>query len=173
VIRNWDIIKDSFTPSLDTRNNFNRAQGAYDFHPIDNENARSTKIYKNDGSITQLGKKISKQISFPNLYIESDAEYQLIEILRLASAMIELIPCTFTWRSLLRDIGDFAKLNVEIGGAVFQDVPAMIREIGYDPKGISIPVLMWSFAMCPYPGYTPGYAGTKGGYNATIDIEIP
>lgn len=170
MIRNWDVVKDTFQPVIDTRNNFNRAQGVFDFHPIDNENARRSRIHKNAASITQVGKQISKEISFPNLYVLSQVESQLVEILRLASAMIEFIPCTLTWRSLLQDIGDFSDLNVQIGSSIFENVPVMIRDLGYDPNG-SIPVLFWSFAMCPFPGYEPGYNGTVGGYNATIDVE--
>lgn len=170
-IKNWDVVRDSFEPALDTQNNFNRAQGAYDFHPSVNANARSTPVFKNSASIAQVGRAISKLVSFPNLYVLSDAQYQLIEILRMASAMKEQVQVVFTWRALLRDIGDFVKLNVAIGGTIFEGVPLMIRDIGYDPKGISIPVKGWSFALCPYPGYEPGYGGTVGGYDATIDQE--
>lgn len=171
-VKNWDIVRDSFSPALDTRNNFNRAQGAYDYHPIADANARSTAVFKNTASITQVQRQISKLISFPNLYVASDVQYQLIEILRLASAMFEVISVTLTWRALLKDIGDFVKLDVAIGGTLFESVPVMIRDIGYDPKGLSIPVKGWSFALCPYPGYVPGYGGTVGGYSATIDEEV-
>jgi hypothetical protein len=170
-VKNWDTVKDTFQPQLETQNNFNRAQGAYDFHPNVNANARSTPIYNNAASVTQIQRAISKLVSFPNLYVDTDVEYQLIEVLRLASAMLETVTVTLTWRALLKDIGEFVKLNVEIGGTIFQDVPAMIRDIGYDPKGLTIPMKLWSMALCPFPGYTPGYGGTVGGYNATITQE--
>jgi hypothetical protein len=51
-------------------------------------------------------------------------------------------------------------------------VPALIREVGYDPDGIKIPLRLWSFQLLPFTGYTPGYAGTVGGSTATIDEEI-
>ncbi len=171
TVKNWDVIETSFVPSIDDRNNFNRAQADFDFHPDVNENARKTAIYKNQGSITQIGKAVSKQISFPNLYIEQDVIYQLIEIIRMASSMFEIIDTSFTWRSLLQDIGDFVNIDVKIGSTLFDSVPAMIRNLGYDPQGLKIPVKMWSFAICPFPGYVPGYAGTVGGYNATIVAE--
>lgn len=171
MVKNWDVVADSFQPQLDTQNNFNRLQGDYDFHPSVNENSRTTSIYRNDASITQVGRAISKQISFPNLYMSADVNYQVIEIVRMASAMLESIEMTLTWRSLLKDIGDFVLVNVQIGGTIFEDVPAMVRDIGYDPRGISIPIKAWSMALCPYPGYTPSYGGIVGGYNATITQE--
>lgn len=171
VVKNWDVAKDTFSPQLDTRNNFNRVQAAYDFHPDVADNARNTPIYHNAASITQVGKPISKLIAFPNLYIATDVQNQVQEILKMASAMFEIINVKLTWRALLLDIGDFVKLNVQIGGTIFEDVPVMIRDVGYDSKGLSIPIIGWSFALCPFPGYTPTYGGTVGGYNATIAQE--
>lgn len=171
TLKNWDIVKDTFVPALDERNNFNRAQGEYDFHPDAGANAFTTAIYKNTVSISQIGKAISKDIVFPNLYIESDVVYQIIEILRIASSMFEIIDLQATWRSLLQDIGNFVNIDVKIGSVQFDTVPAMIRNIGYDPAGVKIPMRLWSFMMCPFPGYVPGFAGTVGGYNATITKE--
>jgi len=47
----------------------------------------------------------------------------------------------------------------------------MIRSIGYDPAGIKIPVVLWSFQMTSFPGYAPGFSGMTGGYDATIVEE--
>jgi hypothetical protein len=72
---------------------------------------------------------------------------------------------------MLLDVGDFILVNVVIGSAVFENVPVMIRTIGADSKGLTIPLKGWSFALCPFPGYVPAYAGTVGGYSATIIQE--
>jgi hypothetical protein len=72
---------------------------------------------------------------------------------------------------MLKDIGDFIMVDVDIGASVFASVPMMIRDLGYDPSGLKIPVRLWSFQIVPFPGYTPGYSGTVGGYNATITQE--
>ena len=166
-IRNWDVAKDTFKPKLNDRNNFNRARGNYDFHPNRNENAKATAIFVNPAAT----KEISKQIAFPNLYIQSDVENQLKEILKIASALFESSEVTLTWRSLLVDIGDFVSLDVKIGSTQFDGVPAKIRQVSYDPKGPSIPIVVWSNALLPFSGYEPGYSGTIGGYNATIEQE--
>lgn len=171
TVKNWDIVKDTFSPRIDERNNFNRAQGAYDFHPDVNDNAKLTPVLKNAAAITQVGKEISKKIVFPNLYIESDVTNQLTEIIRIASSGLEVVEATLTWRSLLRDIGEFISVDIDIGSTIIDDVPHMIRSIGYDPAGLKIPVQLWSFQICPFPGYVPGYAGTVGGYNGTITVE--
>jgi hypothetical protein len=171
-VRNWDIEEDSFQPKLDERNNFNRTKAVYNFLPNRGEELAETVVYRNDDAITQAGKDISKKIVYPNLYVESTVTDQLQETLRIASGYIENINCTLTWRSMLLDIGDFVKLNVDIDGTVFEDVPAMVREIGYDPDGIKIPVRLWSFQMLPFGAYTPGYAGTTGGSTATITVEV-
>jgi len=170
-VKNWDVVKDSFTPQIDEINNFNRAQGSYDLHPDTNENSTNTPIFKNAASITQVGKAISKKVVFPNLYVEADVTNNLKEIIRLSSAMFETIAMTLTWRAMLLDVGDFILVNVVIGSAVFENVPVMIRTIGADSKGLTIPLKGWSFALCPFPGYVPAYAGTVGGYSATIIQE--
>jgi len=171
IVKNWDIIERTLVPKADDKNNFNRAQGAYDFHPIVNENVKNTPIFKNAASITQVGRAITKQIVFPNLYVEADVSSQLKEILKIASSLFETIDCAFTWRALLLDIGDFVLLSIDFGGIIYDNVPAMIRSKAYDPAGIMIPVQLWSTQMLPFPGYLPAYAGTVGGYNGTITQE--
>lgn len=171
TIRNWDVVKDTFAPSLDERNNFNRVQGVFDYRPNRNENANRTPIYRNSASITAAGKAISKQVTFPNLYVASDVENQTKEVLKIASALFEVVSMQATWRSMLLDIGDFVLLNVQVGSSQFDGVPAMIRDIGYDPAGLKIPMKLWSMALLPFPGYTPGFSGTTGGSTATITQE--
>ena len=170
-VKNWDIEKDSLSVSVDDQNNFNRAQGVYNYSPIRDENARSTKIYKNSASVTQVGKEISKKLVFPNLYEETVVIGQLTEILRMASAMIEIITVNLTWRSLLLDISQFLLLDVRIGSCEYENVPCLIRDIGYDPAGLKIPVKVWSFQLCPFPDWEPTYSGIVGGYDATIVSE--
>jgi hypothetical protein len=170
TVKNWDIEYSSLTPRLDDRNIWNRAKADYSFDPLLNENRLQTPIFRNSPAIVQQRKEISKKVVFPNLYIEADVIYQLKEMLKLASAGSEFIEVNLTQRALLLDIGNFIKLNLDFGGIIYQNVPAIIREIGYDPKG-RIPVKLWSLQMTPYPGYTPGYAGTVGGSTATITQE--
>jgi hypothetical protein len=171
TVKNWDIEKESLRTSIDDRNNFNRAQGVFAFLPIVNENARATALYKNQDSITQTGQTISKKIVFPNLYVEAQVELQLIEILRLASSIIEIFDFNLTWRALLLDIGNFVKLNIDIASIQLESVPAMIREIGYNPQGLKLPAKIWSFQMVPFQSWNPGYTGITGGQSATITKE--
>lgn len=171
TIRNWDVEEGSLRLSIDEKNNFNRARGTFNRLPGAGEAARATRVHRNSAAITQVKKEISKQIDFPNLYVEQDVTYQIIEILRLASSTIEIADCALTWRSIKKDPGDFVLLNIVIGSVVYEDVPAMLRDVGYDPAGFKLPVKAWPFAMCPYPGYDPGYYGTVGGYAAVITAE--
>jgi hypothetical protein len=170
-VRNWDVERDSFSPKLDDRNSFNRAKASYNHLPSKNEDYQETGIYKNTLAISQVGKEISKKIVFPNLYEATAVENQLKEILKISSAYFETVEMTLTWRSLLLDIGDFVKINVSIQSTQFSDVPAMIRDIGYDPNGVKLPVKLWSMQLLPFPGYSPGYAGTTGGTSSTIVLE--
>ena len=170
-MKNWDVEAGSFSPKLDDRNNFNRAAGSFNFLPSRNENFQETAVFRNAAAILQVGKTISKRIVFPNLYVSTDVVYQLKEILKIASGYIEVIETTLTWRSMLLDIGDFVKVNVSIQGTQFTDVPAIIREIGYDPSGIKIPIKLWSFQLLPFPGYSPTFSGITGGSTATIAQE--
>jgi hypothetical protein len=170
-VKNWDIEAGSFVPKIDDRNNFNRVRGSYNFLPNRNENIYESGTYRNQAAIDQAGKVISKRVIFPNLYELDDVSYQVQEILKFASSYIETIDCALTWRSMLLDIGDFVKINVNIQGTVFEGIPAMIREIGYDPAGIKIPVKMWSFQLMPFSGHNPAYSGIVGGSTATIIEE--
>lgn len=170
-VKNWDLVKDSFNPQLDEKNNFNRAQGTFDYHPDRNENARNTGVYRNQAAISQTGRVISKRIVFPNLYVDAQVALQVQEILKLASALFETVVLETTWRALLLDIGQFLMLDVDIGSTKFTNVPCLIRDIGYNPAGLKIPLKVWSFQIVPFPGYSPGYAGTVGGSSATITLE--
>lgn len=171
TVRNWDVERGTFQASIDNKNNFNAARAVFNLLPDINEEAYATAVWKNDAAITQAGKRITKEIAFPNLYIQSEVEDQLVEILRLASATLEGLQVNLTWRALLVDIGDFILVNVAIGSTIYENVPAMVRSVGIDPDGFKIPLSAWLLTLVPFPGYTPGYAGTVGGYSATIDQD--
>ena len=171
IIRNHDIKLGTFQPAIDERNNFNRANAFYSFNPITSENSRQTSIFRNQDSIDQSGREISKSLEFPNLYVETDVTNQLKEVLRLASAETELIDTAFTWRSLLKEPGDFVKLSVTIASTKYDDVPCMVREIGVDPKGIAFPVRLWSFQLFPFQSYSPGGSGIVSSDTQTITEE--
>lgn len=171
VTRNWDVVKNTFSPTIDIKNNFNRAKGTFNFSPIDDNNINDTAIFRNSAAVTQAGKEISKRLIFPNLYIEATVALQVQEMIKLSSAYLEIIDIDVTWRSLLLDIGDFVKLNIDIGATILVDVPAMIRTVGYDPQGVKLPMQLFSFQMTPFTGYTPGFSGITGGQFATITQE--
>jgi hypothetical protein len=171
TVKNWDVVEKTLKPKTDERNNFNRCQATYDFHPNRNEQARVSSVFNNADSFTQIGRFISKRIGFPNLYIDTDVDYQVVEILRMSSSLFETVECSLTWRSLLLDVGDFVFLNIEIGSVIYENVPAMVRSKGYDPSGIQIPISFWSMQLLNFPGYTPSYGGIVGGYNQTIVEE--
>lgn len=172
TVKQWDVVSGTFTPILDDKNVWNRAQADYNLNPLIKENSRTTAIFRNQAAINQIaGKLISKKVVFPNLYVESDVVAQLREMIRLSSGYAEFIDVTLTSRAFLRDIGEFVNINVDFGSSKLSNVPAMIREIGYDPAGLKIPVKLWSMQMIPFPGYSPSYVGITGGSTATITQE--
>lgn len=166
-LTNFDVEREQLRPRIDERNNFNLAQGFFNFLPDLGEQAYKTSIYKNQAAITQQNLEIAKKITFPNLYIHSDAVNNLQEILKLASAGFENVYVTVTWRSLLLDIGDFLSLDVKIGSTVYDSVPCLVREIGYDADGIKIPLRLWSFQLAPFGAYA-GAPNSVGGESAVI-----
>lgn len=170
-VRNWDVVRDTWKPKHDLRNNFNRAKGLYGRMPDSSETEFETRYYRNNLAITQALKPITKRLVYPNAVDGAMVQLQVTETLRLASSYLELVEVEQTWRSLLLDVGDFVKLNVQIGASHFEDVPAMMRTVGYDPNGLKVPITYWSFQMTPFPGWAPGSAGITGGYNATITQE--
>lgn len=170
-LRNWDLEKDSFQLAIDQRNNFNRARAVYNYLPDKADNAWSTGYFRNQAAITQQGSSDTKVIVYPNLYQRDRVEYFAKETLKLASAFREVVTCTVTPRAFLLDISNFLALNIQIGSSRFENVPAMIRDLGYDPANLKLTMSVWAMTMIPFPGWTPGNYGTVGGYNATIVSE--
>lgn len=169
TLKNWDIEKDSLNLVIDEKTNINKMQGVYNYQPISKENGFNTAFYVNNAAIAQIGKTITKQIVFPNLYIATDAEYYTQQILKLSSSYFEIVECNLTWRNILKDIGDFVLLKLNVGeSANFDYVPALIRQVSYDPNGFKLRVKLWSFQMMPFGSWNPGYAGIVGGQNAVI-----
>lgn len=171
-IKNWDVIKGSFRPQTDEQNTFNRAKADYRFSPASGENSRSTGIYRNSTAITQMGREISKLLTFPNLIEEIDVENQIKEIIKLASATSEIIEVALTNRAILQDIGNDVKLEIDIGSINLanQGVVGRIREFSNDPQGGVIICKIWSWQMVTFPGYF-GPPGTVAGSNAVITKE--
>lgn len=171
TIRNWDVVRGTFRPQVSERNNFNRAKGDFNFLPSEGSNFQSTSFFKNQAAIDQSGGAVSKIIVHPNLYSEATVDLQVQETLKITSSYLEIVSVDVTWRSLLLDIGDFVKINLSIQGTIIENVPCLVREIGYEAIGLRIKLKLWSFQMLPFPGYSPGYAGTVGGSAATITRE--
>jgi hypothetical protein len=169
-VRQWDIAQGTFSPRLDDRNIWNRARAEYAFDPASKGQLRQSPTLRNALAIAQAGKTISKKVVFPNLYVEADVVGNLDGMLRLATGNPEMIEVTLSPRALLQDLGGFVQIDVNQGSTVMRNTPAMIRQIGNDPRG-SVPAVLWSFQMTPYPGYVPGYAGTVGGSTAVITQE--
>jgi hypothetical protein len=172
-VRNFDIERGSFKLKIDDRNNFNRAKGFYDYNPTINQEIFETNFFKNSTAVNDInGREITKGVAFPNIYIKSDVENQVSEILKLTGGYLEHIETNLTWRSTLLDIGDFLNINVNIGSTIIQDAPILIRGISYSSQGMKLPVSMWSLQMIPFSGYTPTFtAGLTGGTSATIVEE--
>lgn len=171
IVHNWDIEKDSLVPKIDDRNNFNRVRAVYSYLPDLNDNAFATGYFKNQAAINQAGKQITKLLVYPNLHVASQVENQVKETLKLASGYREIIECSLTTRAVLKDIGQWIALDIEIGSTIFSNVPCQIRDISYSPSGLKLPVRLWSFAMLPFGSWNPSYAGIVGGQNATITAE--
>jgi len=171
TVNNWDVERDSLRPTLDVQNNFNRSKGTFGFAPEANQSAFSTVYFRNQAAITQNGRILTRDLDYPNLYRLADVEIQVKETLKLASGYREVIEVTLTSRAILQDIGEWMLLDVQIGASQFVAVPCLIREIGYSPDGLKLPVKLWSFAMLPFGSWNPGYTGIVGGASATITAE--
>jgi hypothetical protein len=170
ILREWDIERASLKPKIAERNQINRGQGFYNKLPDINENYEATSFYKNQASIDQ-SKEVTKGLVFPNLYIRSDVNNQLIEYLKFTSAFREDIFLTTSWKFLLFDIDDWISLAVSIGGTTYDGVPIRIRDKHFSAKGMKIQLRCWSFQMMPFGAYAPGYQGTVAGQNSTITEE--
>ncbi len=170
-VKNWDIVEGSLEPRLDDQNIWNRARADFGFNPRTKQQGFATRHFKNQVAIDQAGKQISKLLIFPNLYDLGNVELQVTEMIRLASSYPEMVDVVLTPRASLLDLGGFVQFDVDMGATVLSGVPMMIREIGADPKGNSVPAKFWSMQMTKFPGYTPSGTGAVGGYDAVIIAE--
>lgn len=171
IVENWDVASKSIQPQIDDKNNFNRARGLYDRRPSNRQTQFNTATYRNDAAIAAAGKEISKDITFPNLYVSGDVNTELHGILKLASSYLEHVPMILTWRSSLLELGGFVKLNINVAGVVYDQVPAIIRDVGIEAVGLQIPIRFWSLQLVPYGSWNPGYSGIVGGEFASITEE--
>jgi hypothetical protein len=171
VVRNWDVQRGKFNPKLSFVNKINRTKGFFNYLPEKDDNFGRTSFYRNTDSINQIQKTLEKGLVFPNLYVLSDVNYQVIESLRLTSALFEEIEVTQTWRSMLLDISDFVGMDVQIGSTFFENVPCLIRSIGYKSKGMALTFRYWSMQSMPFPGWAGQGGGIVGGYDASITEE--
>jgi hypothetical protein len=171
IAKNWDIERESLRPTLDVQNNFNRSRAIYGYSPESKESIFSTAWYINSAAISQTNRTLTRELDYPNLYRLADVEIQVKETLKLASGYREVIELTLTNRAILQDIGEWILLDVQVGSVQLNGVPCLIREIGYSPDGLKLPVKLWSFAMLPFGSWNPGFAGIVGGESATISAE--
>lgn len=171
VVKNWDVERNSLKPSLDLQNNFNRSRGLYGYSPTTKETTFATGYFINSAAISQSGRQITNSLNYPNLWRLEDVEIQVKETLKLASGYREVIELTLTNRAILQDIGEWLLLDIQVGSVQLAGVPCLIRDIGYSPDGLKLPVKLWSFSMLPFGSWNPGFAGIVGGESATISAE--
>lgn len=170
VAKNWDVERESLRPTLDVQNNFNRARGLYAYSPESKETGFASGYFRNAAAIAQAG-ELTRELLYLNLYRLADVEVQIKETLKIASGYREVIELTLTNRAILQDIGEWILLDIQVGSVQLNGVPCLIREIGYSPNGLKLPVKLWSFAMLPFGSWNPGFAGIVGGESATISAE--
>lgn len=170
VVKNWDVERESLRPILDTQNNFNRARGLYGYSPENRDTGFASGYFRNAAAIAQ-SRVLTRELLYPNLYRLADVEVQIKETLKLASGYREVIELTLTNRAILQDIGEWILLDVQVGSVQLNGVPCLIRDIGYSPNGLKLPVKLWSFAMLPFGSWNPGFTGIVGGESATISAE--
>ena len=171
TLKNWDIEYKSLKINLDERNNFNRTKGIFNFLPNRGEELNTTGFFRNQDAIDiSNGKIIEKGLVFPNLYVLSDVENQTKEILKMSSSQIETISFSATWRSMLLDISEFVSMDINIESINLDNVPCLIRSIGYNPIGLKIELKLWSMLTLPFGSYA-GTPNAIGGENANITEE--
>lgn len=176
-LNNWDIIKGTLKPRLEDRNVFNSAKAEYGFDPSITANRFGTAQYSNETAVTQMGSKIAKLVTYPNMFEEAHVIENMTEILRLVP-YVEFIECTLTPRSIALELGQQIGLKLSIGGfnlvdkfgVVYNDiVTGIVRNIGFDPQGMSIPVKIWMLQMVSFPGSLKNdVVGKIAGYNIPI-----
>ncbi len=167
-VKQTEIIETSINTYLDDKNFFNGAKAEFAYYPIIDKTSLETSKKKNATSQTLAGKLIEKVIVFPNLYVLTDVNYQLTELLRFYSQILEYINIQSAWTGILDDLGDFLNFNFELGSISYTGNPCMIRdfEINFD-NGICGYRLLSLYGF-NYTNYTSGFTGLLSSSSQTI-----
>jgi hypothetical protein len=154
-IEQVEINEESATSKADELTFFNQAQINYGFTSITDKTMLTTGQKANLTSISKSGKRVIKGIDCPNLYVEADVLYQLIEFLRFYSTGLTFIEAEVCWVHLLRELGSLVGLNYSIGSIDYANAPMQIRDYAINLANGSILLKLLSFANFPYTGYAP------------------
>ena len=169
-IKQADIVKNSLAVRLRDNNSFNRCRASFAYNPRRRENHLYTAHWKNTVSIAAIGREIPSQtLQFPNLYIRSQVEYHLKQILKLSSAFFEEVEVGLTWRHMLQDLGEYTKQSYIVSQLEFKGTPAVFRRITHNPD-YSLSCSLWCLQQVPFGDWSGG-EGSIGGDASIIEAE--
>lgn len=157
-IEQIELNEESVRVKADERLFLNQAWVNYAFTPVSKKTELTTVQKLNQTSIDKSGKRVIKTIDCPNLYVEADAENQLVEFLRLYSAGLSFVECEVAWVHLLRDLGEFISFNYSVGSLDYSAKPMQIREVTVNLGTGAVTLKLLSFANFSYTGYAPSNA---------------
>ncbi len=168
-ISQYDIVEESINITSDERNFFSTAQANYCWVPWANRAGGTTKKMRNQSAVAGIGRDIIKEIDLPALYLDPDAVFILSSYIRLASAALVTVRMQVGWKHLLRDLGQFVALSINLGSLNFVNVPCQIRKISILPEVTGSELEMISFVNFSFPGYdSPSASRNLSSY----DIEL-
>lgn len=168
-IDKFQVIEQSLKINLDEQNFICGANANYSFTPVANSTMLKTILKTNTTSKTAIGgTNILKTIDFPNLYVQSDVDNQITEIVRLFSFPLEYLTISTAWTGLLDDIGDFINIDIQLNGINYSNVPCVILEKSVNLQTFQIDYKLLSLNGFSYPNNVLTLTGMLSSYNKAL-----
>ena len=168
-IDKFQVIEQSLKVNLDEQNFICGANANYSFTPTSNATMLTTILKTNNTAKTAIGgSNILKTIDFPNLYVQSDVDNQITEIVRLFSFPLEYLTISTAWTGLLDDIGDFLNIDIQLNGINYQNVPCIIIDKTVNLQTFQIDYKLLSLNGFSYPNNVLTLNGMLSSYNKAL-----
>jgi hypothetical protein len=164
VIREGDIIENSFKPSKEYNQYFNSATAEYRELPFSEKSTTSDTYISVSGSAAAK-QEINRKFEMPAVYRRADMDKLMPLLVRLAAPEPEFVTMDNGFRLLFTQIMDFRRINFDapvnpitgrkVGGRRFNLSPCFVRAIEYNLETMSLRLKVWSLDTTKFGAFIP------------------
>lgn len=176
IIREGDIIANSFKPNKEYNQYFNSAQCEYGKNFFNDDKIQSD-IYVSPLGVQLAGKEVARTLSMPSVYRRDDVDQLLPLFVKLSAAEPEFVTMTLGLRFLFIQIADFFNINfydlncetnIIQSGRRFNNIPSFVRSIMIDLDRLAFEIKLWSLGTTQFGNFTPEGVTAGGEYDDIV-----